>query len=248
MLFRSYLVVNAGQQYTISFDEPRDVTTFCLLFRDGYVEQLVSAMKAKLPAALDDPFRAASVELPVRLHAGASNVLEELRGFARDLSCESMGSEIWEWRFQRLAEMLVVELDRTAPRSVDIRAARESTRAELLQRAIIGRDFLISMSDRDISVEDAARAACMSTFHFHRVFRQSFGAPPHVFLRSHRMSRASRMLRFTDTPVFEVAQRVGFMSVGSFGNAFQRSFGTSPQAHRLAGRNKKMNCYAATTR
>jgi len=244
----TYLIVNAGQPYTISFDEPRDVTTFCLFFRDGYIEQLVSAKQTKLPAALDDPFRTAQVEFPVRLHDGSSKVLEELRGFARDLECQSIGREGWELRFQRLGEMLIGDLDRAGPRSADIRAAKESTRGELLRRVLVGRDFLISMSDRDISVENAARAACMSTFHFHRVFQQAFGVSPYTFLRNYRMSRASRMLRSSDIPVFEVAQRVGFISVGSFGNAFQRSFRMSPQAYRLAGRGTKMNCHAETTR
>ena len=37
----SFLVVNAGQPYTITYDEPDEVTTFCLLFQTGYVERLI---------------------------------------------------------------------------------------------------------------------------------------------------------------------------------------------------------------
>jgi hypothetical protein len=37
-------VVNAGQPYTITYDEPDEVTTFCLLFQTGFVERLATAM------------------------------------------------------------------------------------------------------------------------------------------------------------------------------------------------------------
>jgi len=114
----------------------------------------------------------------------------------------------------------------------DLRAVKGSTRQELLRRVLVGKDFIISMSECPIKVEDAAKAACLSTFHFHRVFVQAFGISPHQFLRNFRLLRAGQMLRSSDLPVTEIAHRVGFQSLGSFGTAFNKEYGVAPVAYR----------------
>src|SRR5579875_3611619 len=52
----TYLLVNAKQPYTISYDEPSDVTTFVLLFKDGFLEEIAAGMRLGLNSSLDDPF------------------------------------------------------------------------------------------------------------------------------------------------------------------------------------------------
>jgi transcriptional regulator GlxA family with amidase domain len=134
---------------------------------------------------------------------------------------------------------LLQEIQSSTPKPSDIDATKEATRRELLRRVSIGRDFLISMSDRTITVEDAARAACVSTFHFHRLFQQLFQVSPHIFLRNFRLDRAAHLLGTTDVPVFEIAHRVGFLSAASFTTAFAKKFGFAPQAYRLIASRSK---------
>lgn len=232
----TYIVVNADDPYTIRFDEFYDVTTFCLFFRNGYVEQLNSALSQSMPAMLDDPFCARAVEFPLKMHSGSSTVLERLRSFARELENGLISDDVWELRFGQLATSLLLESKFAIPKAESIWAAKRSTREELLKRVSMGRDFLLSLSDRPIVTEDAAKAACMSAFHFHRVFRQTFGIPPHVFLRNHRMARAAHMLQFTSAPIEEIVQRVGLTSVGSFTAAFKEVFGMTPSRYRATKR------------
>lgn len=228
----TYLVVNDGQPYTITYDEPRDVTTFVLLFRKGYLEEVIGGMRQCGNSIVDEPFRSESIEVPIRLHAGSSDVLRKLRSFANELGTILVERELWDLRFHQLAVALVSELSLSAPSATSISAIKQSTRAELLRRISIGRDFLISMSDRPVTVEDAAREACISTFHFHRVFLQTFGVSPHVFLRNVRMERAAHMLQSTPASVSEIVERVGFQSVSSFSGAFRHEFGLSPRLFR----------------
>jgi AraC-like DNA-binding protein len=228
----SFLVVNAGQPYTIAYDEPSEVTTFCLFFQAGYVEQLATAMNIGAETSLDAPFRADSTEFRVGLQPGPSGLLKKLRNFAALLSTQTLSSEAWEFNFHELAIALLREAHPAPALLTKIRAVKSSTKQELFRRALVGRDFLLSMSDQPITVQDAARAACLSIFHFHRTFVEAFQISPHQFLRNFRLLRAGQMLRSTDLPVTEIASRVGFASLGSFGSAFARIHGMSPGAYR----------------
>jgi AraC family transcriptional regulator len=241
----SFLVVNTGQPYTITYDEPDEVTTFCLLFQTGYVERLATAMDLPTEKSMDDPFRTDSREFRTALQPGPSDVLKRLRRFAILVATQTMSAETWELSFYELAAALLRETRNTSPTTEDIAAVKCSTREELLRRVSVGRDFLLSMSDRPITVEDAARAACLSTFHFHRTFVQAFRMSPYQFLREFRMFRAGELLRSTSLPVTEIAHRVGFVSVGSFGNTFAKTHGVTPTSYRLLkssrfiGRNRR---------
>ena len=233
----TYLLVNAGQPYTIMYDEPHDVTTFVLLFRNGYLEEISGGMHLSERPMLDDPFRSERIEVPIRLHAGESDVLRKLRSFANELGRTPVAPEIWDLRFHELGVTLVKEMGSSAPRASDISASKESTRLELLRRVSIGRDFLVSMSDTPVTVEHAARVACISTFHFHRVFAQAFGLSPHLCLRNFRMQRAAHMLQFSDEPIADIVLRVGLQSASSFSEAFRRQYGISPILFRRAKHN-----------
>ena len=81
-------------------------------------------------------------------------------------------------------------------------------------------------------MDDLARAAGLSRFHFSREFRRAFGESPHAYLLTRRLERAAALLRNTDRPVVEICFAVGMQSVGSFTSSFTRTFGASPTAYR----------------
>jgi AraC family transcriptional regulator len=229
----AFLVVNSGQPYTIAYDGPEEVTTFCLLFQTGFVERLATAMDLSTARSLEDPFRTDSKEFRTALQPEPNKLLKHLRRFAIWLAMQTMAEETWELSFYEFAIALLRDTRNASPTAERIGAIKCATREELLRRASVGRDFLLSMSDQPITVEDAARAACLSTFHFHRTFVQVFHISPHQFLRNFRMLRAEQMLRSTSLPVIEIAHRVGFVSVGSFGSTFAKTRGLAPTSYRL---------------
>ncbi len=47
---------------------------------------------------------------------------------------------------------------------------------EILHWLLRSREFLAESMDRPVRLEDAAREACLSPFHYHRLFVRSFGA------------------------------------------------------------------------
>src|SRR5438094_7464337 len=94
---------------------------------------------------------------------------------------------------------------------------------------------LIDARYRDpLDVATLAQAAHLSTAHFSREFRRSFGETPHRYLLTRRLERAAALLRNTDRTVADICLTVGLRSVGSFTTSFGHAFGMSPTAYRAS--------------
>ena len=83
-----------------------------------------------------------------------------------------------------------------------------------------------------VTVDDMARAAMFSKFHFTRVFERTTGVSPGRFLSAVRLQRAKQLLVSTDMTVADISFEVGYNSVGTFSSRFTRSVGLSPTAYR----------------
>jgi AraC-like DNA-binding protein len=99
---------------------------------------------------------------------------------------------------------------------------------ETFRRLCRARDLLASGYQQQIQLDIAAREACLSPFHFHRLFRSTFGETPHDFLTRRRMDRARHLLASGEMTVTEVCMEVGYSSLGSFSSKFQSIVGLPP--------------------
>jgi AraC family transcriptional regulator len=92
-----------------------------------------------------------------------------------------------------------------------------------------------AMQDRlgeQLTVEDLARAAMFSKFHFTRIFQRVTGVSPGRFLAALRLQRAKELLVTTPMKVADISVTVGYSSVGTFSSRFSRSVGMSPTCYR----------------
>ena len=80
-----------------------------------------------------------------------------------------------------------------------------------------------------IMVEDLAREACLSMYHFIRLFKRTTGLSPHRYLVQCRVQKAHELLRGGDYRVAEAAYAVGFCDQSHLDRYFRRHFGFSPK-------------------
>jgi AraC-like DNA-binding protein len=85
---------------------------------------------------------------------------------------------------------------------------------------------------RPLEVAELARTALMSTAHFSRQFRATYGETPYGYLMTRRIERAKSLLRRGDLSVTEVCFEVGCSSLGSFSARFTQLVGETPTAYR----------------
>ena len=98
-----------------------------------------------------------------------------------------------------------------------------------LQRAI---DYAESHIDRAITVAELADVACISIYHFARVFRQTIGETPHRYIMVRRVERAKDLLRSTPMELSAVAAACGFASQSHMNDVFRAILDTTPLRYR----------------
>ncbi|MBC3198823.1 helix-turn-helix domain-containing protein [Pseudomonas poae] len=85
-----------------------------------------------------------------------------------------------------------------------------------------------------ISLGLLAGLCALSEYHFARMFRQSFGLPPHQYLLARRLACARNLLRGGVLPLGEVALMCGFSSASHFNQRFRQAMGATPGDYRQA--------------
>jgi AraC-like DNA-binding protein len=98
---------------------------------------------------------------------------------------------------------------------------------ETFARLYRSREFLATSFDQPLRLSEPASQACLSQFHYHRMFVRAFGETPHDFLTRRRIDRAKQLLARDECPVTEVCLAVGYESLGSFGSLFRSMVGRS---------------------
>jgi transcriptional regulator GlxA family with amidase domain len=98
----------------------------------------------------------------------------------------------------------------------------------LLRRLLRAKDRMDAASHEAWPVRRLARVSGVSEAHFARSFKEAFGAPPHRYLLTRRLERATALLRDTGLAITEIAFQTGWNSLGTFGRTFRDVTGESP--------------------
>jgi AraC family transcriptional regulator len=133
-----------------------------------------------------------------------------------------------------VAESLAQALAAQVLTTSNDRAPRQASRSALLSARRLSRviDYMSANLQDSIELDDLAREANLSKFHFLRVFMATAGVTPHRYLMELRMERAAQLLSSGRHTVSSVAARCGYSSTGRFTAAFRQRYGTTPGAYR----------------
>lgn len=96
-------------------------------------------------------------------------------------------------------------------------------------------DYIEAHLGEDLSVAALAEVAGLSTAHFSRLFRATFGRSPHGFVLEQRVRAADEMLLRGQQTIAQVAYCLGFSSQSHFTQAFRQLTGRTPGRARTRG-------------
>jgi AraC-like DNA-binding protein len=129
----------------------------------------------------------------------------------------------------RLEEMLIAVLrDTKCPRY--LKSQPRNSRAH--ERIANVTAFLKAHFTERVSVNAMARMACMSSSHFHAIFKRETGSTLVDHVNALRVEAAREMLATTDFTILDIALRCGFASLGRFYEVFGKFTGETPGASR----------------
>jgi AraC family transcriptional regulator len=99
-----------------------------------------------------------------------------------------------------------------------------------INRAI---DYIRSHAADNLDLGKIAKEACLSKYHFHRIFRSQTSETINEFVRRLRLEKAFQKLRLErNKSITDIALECGFSNSQSFAKAFKKSFNVSPKFFR----------------
>lgn len=104
----------------------------------------------------------------------------------------------------------------------------------LLRRLLRAKDHIDGAPHEDWPVPRLAQVAAVSPAYFAREFRIAFGLPPHRYVLTRRIERATALLRDTTLPITDIAMQTGWTSLGTFGRIFRDILEVSPGEYRAS--------------
>jgi AraC family transcriptional regulator len=93
-------------------------------------------------------------------------------------------------------------------------------------------EFMSVHFDEPLTLDQLASEACVSRFHFARLFRTKVGQSPFRFLSGIRLEAARRLLITSDLSAAEISAACGYRAPSHFSAAFSAKHGLSPTAFR----------------
>lgn len=91
--------------------------------------------------------------------------------------------------------------------------------------------FMEKFYSDKVELNDLAKAAFMSRFHYGRIFQRIYGLTPRMYLRDLRISRSKDLIK-QGLSITQVCFEVGYESVTTFSAVFKKCTGFTPKAYQ----------------
>jgi AraC family transcriptional regulator len=224
----SFLILSAGEKYSMNIAATKAVETCCVFFAPDFVERVALDTTSPVEQSLDAPDRTMpSLPYLSALHSGHEHALVGQVHTLAPRCREALAPSGFEEDFLLLAAALLQLYEQIRQEAARVPAMRRATRQELFRRLLVGREYMHSHTAGPVSLATIAGAACLSPFHFHRGFTHAFQQTPHSYLTRLRLAQARNMIE-TGSLVLDACLEVGFLSPSAFSRLYRARYGESP--------------------
>lgn len=228
----SYLIVNEGQECSSFIKE--EAETFSVYFDSKFSNEVLKSLTTPSDRLLNYSFLPGRqpVQFFEKLYSHnhtLSPVIMKLRLASKaNFDDENF---IKEQFYELLNKLMIVhrdlykEIEKLPP-------VKLSTKTELYKRVCKAKEYMDSAYMENLTLEKISEEACLSQFHFLRLFKSVYNTTPHQYLTKKRIDKAVSLLFRTDMSITEICFEVGFESLGSFSWLLKNRFGISPELMR----------------
>ncbi len=206
------LLVERGRTY--GSEIAADTRSLSIFFPDDWVTETAASLRQDRVGALDNPEAAMPQFVPV---VPLSLSAEGNCRLALLAEAEHAAAE--EPAILLLAEALGLASSINLMRE-RLSGKRAATRDELLTRLRRAHDRIVDQNGLGVDLDGLSRTACLSRFHFLRLFKQVYGRTPLRFAAEIRMGRAAALSAAGD--IDAAVSAGGFRSKAAFRRALRR--------------------------
>lgn len=230
----SFLILNNGRVCATHIESTQAVESFAIYFGSPLVERAYGAMTVSVEKALEcgEGVGERPVEFMETLQPHDKLVSPVLR-FIRVHVQRGVDDDAWyDEQLHFLLERMLAHRDGVFERIDSLKLIRSATRREVYRRVSLATDYLHSNYREQIDLDSLGKAACLSKYHFLRLFTLVHGITPHQYLLRKRARAALRLLQTTPLDITEIATCVGFTQRHALLRQMRRWTGLSPREIR----------------
>lgn len=229
----NYLLCNSTKQGHVEIESRKKVKGICINIIPELIQEAVASLQrpdtffpdAELglyfstPYFLENQFDASSTQV--------GKLLQYIEDAAGNNKTDPSNLSI-EF-FYSLSEKIIADQLPVFKQLQSLPGVKAVTKKELYKRISKGREFIDNTFLSPITIELVAKEACMSEYHFFRLFKKMMGVSPHQYILRKRLELGKELMQ-QQLPVSNVAIECGFTDIFSFSKSFKSYFGYSPSS------------------
>jgi AraC family transcriptional regulator len=178
------------------------------------------------PSMLMVDARRGATEIRPRLFFEDDSIWQTVRKLKPQIGSPDTSDRLYAEALSTVLAHEIIRIDARVPALIPMRGGL----AAWQQRRVV--EFIEQHIADDFPLATLAGLAQLSTYHFARAFKRSFGIPPHRYHTNRRIERARALLADPKTSVAEVALELGFSGASAFAATFRRTTGLTPSDYR----------------
>ncbi len=227
-----YLIINDGQECRSNIEEEAEI--FSIYFDSKFAKKSLMSLVMPSDKILNFSFLPSNqpVHFLEKLYSHNYTVSPEIMKLHLASKVNFDDENFLKEEFYELLRKLLL-VHRNLYREIEkLPPVKLSTKTELYKRICRAKEYIDSSFTDNLTLQKISKEACLSQFHFLRLFKTIYKQTPHQYLTKKRIEKAKDLLFFTDMNITEICFEIGFQSVSSFSWLFRRRFGLSPETCR----------------
>jgi len=233
-----YLIVNEGQQCSGYVDSDSPVEVISVFFGSSFASEVLGNLTAPEDKLILNPQvkNSQPIQFFEKLYSIDNLVMPVIMKMKIASKVKFDDLVWWEEHFYELLEKMIL-VHRNVYKTVEkLPPVKLSTKTDLYKRISRAKEYIDVNFTEPLTLEGISGEACISRYHFLRLFKEVFSETPYQYISRLRIRKAVALLTSGDMPITHICSEVGFDSLSSFSWLFKQKLGLSPDAFRNAFR------------
>lgn len=231
-----YLLVNDRRQVNCNISDDESVEGLCIYMRPDYLRAVYRDMVRRdiVPVSIPLFDTSGKMEICEQIYKARNNELGQYLMEVSERVRRSPNRPLPDLKdiIKNIAEKLIVSQLRVFEQLHRLSSTKLSTKKELYRRLCMARAYIHANLNDPLDLDTLSQVACLSKYHFIRLFKEVFGQTPRQYLIAQRLDAASSLLVNSSKSFHEICLEVGLKDSSSFGRLFKRNFGATPHLYR----------------
>ncbi len=231
-----FFISNRYQSYTLQIESKEPVETFNIHIGENFSEGVLGALITPADVILNHGLQQQVATIAFHNKLYRKDVL--LMGLIKELyqlkQEQPFNKLLFEELMVKLLHYLLMQHKHIIKSIESMPALKESTRIELYKRLSLALDYIHSHPLGDIDLDILAATACLSKYHFLRLFKQTYKQSPYQYIQQLKLEKAKELLLHTSLPIYDIAETLGFENSNSFSRLFFQRLKVYPTALRAS--------------